>query len=46
MKNEFNAHKALKIEAEIKAVKDQIRNYVGIVPAELYDRLDALEAAK
>lgn len=46
MKTEFAANRALNIEAEIKKVKDEIRNYVGIVPASLYDKLDSLEMAK
>lgn len=46
MKSEFAANQALSIEVEIEKVKNEIRNYVGIVPASLYDKLDSLESKK
>ena len=43
MCNEFSANNSLAIEAEIKALQKKIREHIGIVPSEWYDRLDQLE---
>lgn len=40
---EFTANSSLHIQAEIKQLEKQIRNSVGIVPANVYDRLDQLQ---
>lgn len=43
MKTEFQANNSLALEIEIKNVQQEIRNYCGIVPQELWNKLDTLE---
>lgn len=43
MRNEFSANNSLAIEVEIKALQKKIREHVGFVPSDWYDRLDQLE---
>lgn len=40
---DFTANQSLALEAEIKELQKKIREHVGIVPSEWYDRLDQLE---
>jgi hypothetical protein len=43
MKSEFSANNLLALESELLAIEKKIKEYVGIVPATMYDELFKIE---
>ena len=41
--SEYNAYSIFRLEVEKRRIEKQIREYVGIVPSALYDRLYEIE---